>query len=390
MIAASPSEGETMPRGAIRPSGASVVDTPYDRSWPKKANLIRFALLATGFLAALLSLLIALPPTQDAAEATIVCHKYAATSGSDGAGGTSSAPYRGAQKLVDSLSSGQVGCLRGGVYTEPDKQVVFNDGGKEGDRIILRSYPGETAEFRGSIHIPKGSDYVTVRNMRLDGSYGPVGRGHFKGDRNTKQAVKVMGDNVFVRNNDITNRRPNGNPDLAGTCIILGSSKIIAANTSIEGNRIHHCGQMPRINLEHGIYASHPRSAQISDNFIYDNTARAIQLYPDADNTLVANNIIDGNGEGVSFSGSGDQVSSYNEIRNNIIANSRVRWLVEENYARTDLRGSGNTVHHNCVWPTNRDGYYNQNGGVVPDPDGFDAYNNVVANPGSSRCRSVL
>ncbi len=265
----------------------------YDRCFVKRrgggttphrtTNRTRFALLATGFLAALLSLLlIALPATQDAAEAAIVCDKYAATSGSDGARGTRSAPYRSAQKLVDSLSSGQVGCLRGGVYTEPDKQVVFNDGGKKGDTIVLRSYPGETAEFRGSIHIRKGSDYVTVRNMRLDGSYGPVGKGHFKGDRNTKQAVKVMADDVRLLNNDITNRRPNGDPDLAGTCIILGSSETTAANTSIKGNRIHRCGQMPSINREHGIYASHPRGAKISDNFIHDNAARGIQLYPDA------------------------------------------------------------------------------------------------------------
>ena len=361
------------PRRTTRPSVVIVADTTHDRSWPKKPNRIRFALLATGFLAALLSLLIALPPTQDAAEAAIVCHKYAATSGSDGAQGTSSAPYRSAQKLVDSLSSGQVGCLRGGVYTEPDKQVVFND-----DRIVLRSYPGETAEFRGSIHIPKRSDYVTVRYMRLDGSYGAVGKGHFKGDRNTKQAVKVMGDNVFIHNNDITNRRPNGNPDLAGTCIILGSSKTTAANTSIEGNRIHHCGQMPRINREHGIYASHPRSAQISDNFIYDNAARGIQLYPRAQGTLVDGNVINNNGQGIVFGGS----SSNNTVRGNRISNSVVSYNVTA--SPRGARGSGNLVERNCLWMRNG------TSGINPNDSVFAARNNVVANPSSSRCRSVL
>ena len=86
--------------------------------------------------------------------------------------------------------------MRGGIYTDPDKQVVFNDAGKKGNRMILRSYPGETAEFRGSIPIPERSDYVTVRNLRLDGSYGPVGKGHSEGDRNTEQAVRVMADDV--------------------------------------------------------------------------------------------------------------------------------------------------------------------------------------------------
>jgi parallel beta-helix repeat protein len=269
--------------------------------------------------------------------------------------------------------------LRRGIYTEPDKQVVFSDGGKEGDRIILRSYPGETAEFRGSIYIPKGSDYVTVRNMRLDGSYGPVGKGHFKGDRNTKQAVKVMGDDVTVLNNDITNRRPNGDPDLAGTCIILGSSKIIATNTSIKGNRIHHCGQMPRINREHGIYASHPRGAKISDNMIYDNAARGIQLYPRAQWTLVDGNVINHNGQGIVFGGS----SSNNTVRGNVISNPVVSYNVTA--SPRGARGSGNLAIGNCLWRT-RSG----TSGINPNPSVFTARNNVVAKASSSRCRSVL
>ena len=174
---------------------------------------------------------------QQAAE-TVMCDRYATVDGSDDAEGTKAAPFNTVQRLIDSLSAGQVGCLRGGIYTEPDKQVVFSDGGKEDDRIILRSYPGETAEFRGSIYIRKGSDYVTVRNMRLDGSYGPVGKGHFK------------------------------------------------------GNRIHRCGQMPSINREHGIYASHTRGAEISNNFIYNNADRGILLYPNSKGTLVEGDVL--------------------------------------------------------------------------------------------------
>jgi parallel beta-helix repeat protein len=256
--------------------------------------------------------------------------------------------------------------------------VVFNDGGKKGNNTILRSYPGETAEFRGSIYIPKGSDYVTVGNMRLDGSYGPVGKGHFEGDRNTKQAVEVMGDDVNVHYNHITNRRPNGNPNLAGTCIILGSSEITAAGTSIKGNRIHRCGQMPRINLEHGIYASSPRGAEISDNFIYDNAARGIQLYPSAHWTLVDGNVINHNGQGIVFGGS----SSNNTVRGNVISNSVVSYNVTA--SPRGARGSGNLLERNCLWT--RSG----TSGINPNPSVFAARNNVVAKPSSSRCRSVL
>ena len=232
--------------------------------------------------------------------------------------------------------------------------------------MVLRSHPGETAEFRGSIHIPRGSDHVTVRNMRLDGSYGPVGRGHFEGDRNTEQAVRVLGDNVSVHSNDITNRRPNGDPDLAGTCIILGSSETIAAETSIKANRIHRCGQMPRISREHGIYASRPRGAKITDNLIYANAERGIQLYPDARGTMVEGNVVDGNGQNIVFDGSGNNAASDNTVRNNVVSNSQVGWNVSGNWNPSSKVGWDNEVHDNCVWVSSREPEYNQNGGISP------------------------
>jgi len=304
---------------------------------------------------------------QNAAE-NVTCDRYAAADGSDDAEGTKSAPFNTAQRLVDSLSAGQVGCLRGGVYTEPDEQIVFNDGADWGDEIILRSYPGETAEFRGMIYIPEGSDYVTVRDMRLDGSYGAVGRGHFKGDRNTTQAVKVMGDNVNIYDNDITNRRPNGDPDLAGTCIILGSSTTGAAKTSIEGNRIHHCGQMPRINHEHGVYAAHTAGAKIEDNLFYDNADRGIQLYPDSYGTLVEGNVIDGNGQGLVINAN----SSYNTVRNNVFSDPADTWNVN---LGPKLSGTGNRVSDNCFWAPGGVSKF-KNGGNFTSVSG-----NVTANP---------
>ena len=283
------------------------------------------------------------------------------------------------QGLVDSLRPGQVGCLRGGVYTDPDKQVRFNNSGKRGNRIILRSYPGERATFRGSIYIPEGTNYVTVRGMRLDGSYGPVGRGHFENDRSTGQAIRVLGDNVNVRNNHITNRRANGNPDLAGTCILLGADRagIVADRTFIEGNRIHHCGQMPRINREHGIYLSNSRNAIIQDNLIYNNADRGVQFYPNADNTLVSGNIIYGNGTGIVFAGSGDSVSSGNTVRNNVISDSQERWNISSNWDQTDKVGWDNKVYENCVWASNG----RPNDGISPEEHGFDAYDNLIAEP---------
>jgi parallel beta-helix repeat protein len=310
--------------------------------------------------------------TQDQSGAeTAMCDKYAAVDGSDDAEGTKAAPFRTPQRLVDSLSAGQVGCLRGGVYTDGDKQVVFNHGGTQAGRITLQSLPGETAEFRGSVDIPEGSNYVTVRNMHLDGSYGAVGEGHpkySKGDRNTAQAIRVMGDNVNVHHNDITNRRPNGNPDLAGTCIILGSSRITAANTSIKGNRIHRCGQMPPTNHEHGVYASNATGAKIIDNLFYDNADRGIQLYPDSKGVLVEGNVVDGNGQGLIINAK----SSYNTVRNNVFSNPADSWNVN---LGPELSGRGNRVSDNCFWAPGGNRKFEYGG------NNTSASGNITANP---------
>ena len=70
----------------------------------------------------------------------------------------------------------------------------------------------------------------------------------------------------------------------------------------IERNRIHNCGQLPPTNHHHGIYVEASDGARITDNWIYDNADRGIQLFPDAQGTYVARNVIDGNGQGVIFS----------------------------------------------------------------------------------------
>ncbi|HEX2127298.1 MAG TPA: hypothetical protein VHF45_12155, partial [Thermoleophilaceae bacterium] len=57
-----------------------------------------------------------------------------------------------AQKLVDSLTPGQTGCLHGGRYAE---HVRINRGGtSDSARITIRSFPGEQAELYGRLYVP--------------------------------------------------------------------------------------------------------------------------------------------------------------------------------------------------------------------------------------------
>ena len=75
-----------------------------------------------------------------------------------------------------------------------------------------------------------------------------------------------------------------------------------ARGTVIERNRIHNCGQLPPSNHHHGIYAEATDNARIVDNWIYDNADRGVQMFPDAQRTYVARNVLDGNGQRVVFS----------------------------------------------------------------------------------------
>src|SRR5438067_1734248 len=76
------------------------------------------------------------------ASAQAACTRFASTSGSDSSSGSVKRPYRTAQKLVDSLSGGQAGCLRAGTYVG---NVTFTRSGAADAPITVTSYPGEQA-----------------------------------------------------------------------------------------------------------------------------------------------------------------------------------------------------------------------------------------------------
>ena len=97
--------------------------------------------LASAFAAAAAASTLLFAP---AASADVTCTKVAAPTGSDSAAGTVDAPYRTAQKLVNSMTAGDTGCLRAGDYNE---DVKVTHGGTAGNRVTLTSFPGERANF---------------------------------------------------------------------------------------------------------------------------------------------------------------------------------------------------------------------------------------------------
>ena len=206
--------------------------------------------------------------------------------------------------------------------------------------------------MRGRLWVANSANHVVVRQLYLDGRNGA-----------RLPSPTVNGNRIVFRDNDITTRNTT-------ICFVLGSDEYgRAVRTVIERNRIHNCGELPPTNHHHGIYAEATDGARITDNWIYDNADRGVQLFPDAQRTYVARNVIDGNGEGVVFA----RRSAHNVIEHNVIANSIVRYNVED----FELRGSGNVVRRNCLWSP----FFGGNALISPGI-GVEVSDNLVSEPG--------
>jgi len=284
-------------------------------------------------------------------EPPVTCMKVASTTGSDSAAGTAASPYRTADRLAESLQPGQTGCLRAGTYEE---DLRIDRGGSAGAPVTLTSFPGERALVRGRVVVTDNANFVNVSRLMLDGT-----------NAASLPSPTINGDDVSFTRNDVTNRHQT-------ICFLLGSDQYgRAVRTLIRFNRIHNCGVLPAQNHHHGIYVEASDDAQIVDNWIYDNADRGVQLFPDAQRTYVARNVIDRNGQGVIFS----RESAGNIVEHNVISNSRLRWNLED----YELTGDRNVARRNCVWTTREDSYA-RNGGIQPSPD-FTEVNNLIASP---------
>jgi Right handed beta helix region/RTX calcium-binding nonapeptide repeat (4 copies) len=312
----------------------------------KRRRLVALALTALALLIAAESS----PP----ASATGACDRYAAPSGSDSAPGSVAQPLRSVQRLVDALEPGQVGCLRAGTYVD-DEPVKFRERG-----ATLTAYPGESATVGGRIRVDSRADGTVIEGLSLDGRnpenlHGPL----------------IYADNVVLRGNDITNHH-------MGICVNVTreDGERAPRNVVIEGNRIHDCGELPATNHHHGIYIAKAVGTVVRGNWIYSNADRGVQLYPNADESIVTRNVIDGNGQGVIFGGGETSSSDNNLVARNVITHSNLRHNVESHWQGPT--GVGNVARENCVYGGARPA----NGGIETPHDGFVARGNRTRDPG--------
>ena len=255
----------------------------------------------------------------------------------------------------------------------------FPHGGRPGARIRVRNYPGERPKLVGIVEVPEGVDWVALSGMDVEGD----------GSMNT---VKVYSSHVLLERNDITNA-------LKGeSCLILGSDTAgQAQHTVVRRNRFHDCGSRDNTNKDHAIYAANVADGRIVDNLFSNSTGLTIQLYPNAQRTLVAHNVMDGGPDtvrgGVVFGGDSTFASKDNVVEHNVITYAATSSIYS--YWSGSV-GSGNVARDNCLW-----GAGDQE--IDSGDGGFTAVGNKIARPRfrnraggdyrlgrASRCRRVV
>lgn len=361
------------------------------------------------------------PQPRQITAAEFTCDLWADTAtGNDyGHDGSSAKPFATVYKLANSLGAGKTGCLRAGqAFGEPqgapnwDKHinnpmfVQIKASGGPGSPITLRSGPGQTpASFTGQLEVvgsedpgqPNAHD-VVLRNISFRGS-GTYGRTH----------LILNGDNVSLIENDITTPK--------GICVTAGMFQtydeqwyaengvqklpdILASNLLIDRNRIHDCGHASTLqdlgeSGVHGIYLTNTIGAKVTNNYIYSNKVRGVQMYPKSEGTLIANNVIDGNSSNVNIGGCWQNVractrkaiSTNTIVENNIITNSTYEFIDDgyQIFANLDFNSPetyGNIVRNNCVWPDGPNNFGNKGAGGITYGYVGGPENNIVADPG--------
>jgi hypothetical protein len=280
---------------------------------------------------AMLSLIACGEAPSAATSVAVRCDRVASPHGSDRAAGTSRAPLRSVQALIDRLADGQTGCLRSGRYLGARP---FHDAYREvriDKRITLRSAPGHRAVVAGRMWVTRRASGARVENLFLDGT-----------NARRLPSPTLNGDRATFRRNDVTNA--------TGICFNLGSLDFgIATGTLLERNRIHDCGWRQSGNLDHGVYVQQAQGTVIRANWIHRNASRGVQLFPNAQSTVVIGNVIEGQADGVRFAGVDGFASSDNVVRSNVIADNRG---YEVDTWWPDDIGTGNLVEGNCIGGT--------------------------------------
>jgi len=269
--------------------------------------------------------------------------------------------------FVNSLTPGDVGCLRAGIHGARGTEIFMTVSGTPSAPITVRGYPGDAMPAILG-YFPIAGQYIVISGLLFDGPTGlvntnPTDPRAVAAERNL---IGIWSSNVEINHCEIRK-------SLAEAGIYLQG----ADNARIIGNYIHDNGRFGNANtayMDHGIYFG-SGSGLIANNVIEHNWSYGIQLYPSSSNVIVQQNTIVKNVQsGVII---GDEPSDPNNPppTNNLIVNNIVAYNAQNSIVSWQLPcGGNNVVRNNLVWG-------NGNGNFGNTTDCLTLLGNIQADP---------
>lgn len=309
--------------------------------------------------------------TTGPAEAGPTCTRFAATSGSDSAAGSSSAPYRTLIRLIRSLSAGQTGCLQSGQTFDSEGNLAVGSSDVHGTSAapvtITSTNPADPATITHGFATEAGANYLVMKALHFEWSLprpwtcwsasgdpvsgqvitGAASCGSGKPNAEDTVQIGLSGKGDALIGDEVTS-------DGTNICVIIGNS---GEGDLIEHSRIHGCGPAVRASSEgfpvlneewgwhtHGVYVM-GRGAIIRNNYIYEAARDGVLLYGGGEKAVVEHNVIDSNGAGLWFGNDTNDV-----VKRNIVTNSNSPRGAVDNGLGAFEPGSGNVANENCVY----------------------------------------
>ena len=219
--------------------------------------------------------------------------------------------------VPSSLNGDYVICLHGGAYGNADSvHKTGNTGDSASERLIVKGYPGQTAQIRGYLNLSSTDTGFTIRDLFFDARFENKSDGTTnRGNPDMEPSIHIAGsDTLFTNNhvyggNNATNAPSGARPmNMRSTCVGYKHSPV---RSTVPKNWIHNCGVLgPYSNGQPdapGLYTSNAANGGVvSDNLIWGNAEQGINGYGSSigpHGVIFEGNVLWGNGRNMSING---------------------------------------------------------------------------------------
>jgi Right handed beta helix region len=279
---------------------------------------------------------------------------------------------------VEEAKAGDVVCLKPGDYASGEVELHASHGTAAQPVTVTSENPVEPARINSAMSTFPGANYLTFDHLNFEWSMPkPWVCWDSAGEPVPTKVIH------FPRNGTCDNGEPNAedhvqivvggthdvftwdNIDSLGTdiCFLTTGEQDPrngpAKETLVEHTRIHDCGPdiistseggFPEVNEEWGWHAhaiyDEGNETTIRNSWLYDASHNGVLFFPQGKVATVEKNVIDGNGNGIMFSGNANAT-----VKRNIITNSTSPREYEDWGAGEGSLGAGesNVLTENCL-----------------------------------------